>query len=94
MGNATFYQIKETLTPCSAEEIFSRKPGDPPYVVIMDPETWNNTKEKFDMVIDMDMDPSEVLETKAIVNFDSLHPLCAEANGDGRPSAQMRLRSG
>ena len=25
-----------------------------------------------DMVIDMDMDPSEVLETKAIVNFDSL----------------------
>ena len=72
MGNATFYQIKETLTPCSAEEIFSRKPGDPPYVVIMDPETWNNTKEKFDMVIDMDMDPSEVLETKAIVNFDSL----------------------
>lgn len=72
MGNATFYQIKETLTPCSAEEIFSRKPGDPPYVVIMDPETWNRTKEKFDMVIDMDMDPSEVLETKAIVNFDSL----------------------
>ena len=72
MGNATFYQIKETLTPCSAEEIFCRKPGDPPYVVIMDPETWNLTKEKFDMVIDMDMDPSEVLETKAIVNFDSL----------------------
>ena len=72
MGNATFYQIKETLTPCSAEEIFSRKPGDPPYVVIMDPETWSRTKEKFDMVIDMDMDPSEVLETKAIVNFDSL----------------------
>lgn len=72
MGNATFYQIKETLTPCGAEDIFKRKPGDPPYVVIMDPETWNRTKEKFDMVIDMDMDPSEVLETKAIVNFDSL----------------------
>ena len=52
MGNATFYQIKETLTQCSAEDIFNRKPGDPPYVVIMD--------------------PSEVLETKAIVNFDSL----------------------
>ena len=72
MGNATFYQIKETLTQCSAEDIFNRKPGDPSYVVIMDPETWNRTKEKFDMVIDMDMDPSEVLETKAIVNFDSL----------------------
>ena len=54
MGNATFYQIKETLTLCSAEDIFSRKPGDPPYVVVMDPETWTRTKEKFDMVIDMD----------------------------------------
>ena len=42
MGNATFYQIKEMLTPCSAEEIFCRKPGDPPYVVIMDPETWGD----------------------------------------------------
>ena len=67
-----YYQIKETLTPCSAEEIYNRKPGDPPYVVIIDPETWNRTKDRFDMVIDMDMDPSDVLETKAIVNFDSL----------------------
>ena len=41
-------------------------------MVIIDPETWNRTRERFDMVIDMDMDPSDVLETKAIVNFDSL----------------------
>ena len=67
-----YYQIKETLTPCSAEEIYNRKPGDPPYVAIIDPETWNRTKERFDMVIDLDLDPSDVLETKAIVNFDSL----------------------
>ncbi len=67
-----YYQIKEVLTPCSAEQIINRKPGDPPYVVVMDPETWARTKDQFDMVIDMDMDPSDVLETKAIVNFDSL----------------------
>ena len=67
-----YYQIKETLTPCSAQDIYDRKPGDPPYVVIIDPETWAGTKDRFDMVIDMDMDPSDVLETKAIVNFDSL----------------------
>ena len=67
-----YYQIRETLTPCSAEEIYNRKPGDPPYVVITDPETWNRTKDRFDMVIDMDMNPSDVLDTKAIVNFDSL----------------------
>lgn len=67
-----YYQIKETLTPCTAQEIYDRKPGDPPYVVIINPETWAATKDRFDMVIDMDMDPSDVLETKAIVNFDSL----------------------
>ena len=67
-----YYQIKEVLTPCSAEQIVNSKPGDPPYVVVMDPETWASTKEQFDMVIDIDMDPSDVLETKAIVNFDSL----------------------
>ena len=67
-----YYQIKETLTPCTIEDIIGRKPGDPPYVVITDPETWNRTKDQFDMVIDMEMDPSDVLETKAIVNFDSL----------------------
>ena len=67
-----YYQIKETLTPCAMEDIIDRKPGDPPYVVITDPETWNRTKDQFDMFIDMDLDPSDVLETKAIVNFDSL----------------------
>ena len=67
-----YYQIKETLTPCSADDLIKRKPGDPPYVVVMDLETWYRTKDRFDMIIDMDMDPSDVLETKAIVNFDSL----------------------
>lgn len=67
-----YYQIKEKLTPCSADEVFNPKPGDPPYVVVMDPKTWYWTKEQFDMVIDIEMDPLEVLETKAIVNMDSL----------------------
>ena len=67
-----YYQIKEKLTPCTEEDIIARKPGDPPYVVIMDPKTWAVSKDRFDMIIDMDMNPSDVLETKAIVNFDSL----------------------
>ena len=67
-----YYQIKEKLTPCSADEVFNPKPGDPPYVVVMDPKTWYWTKEQFDMVIDIEMDPLEVLETKAVVNMDSL----------------------
>ena len=67
-----YYLIKEKLTPCSPEDIINRAPDTPPYVVVMDPETWNRTRDQFDMVIDMDMDPSAVLETQAIVNFDSL----------------------
>ena len=63
-----YYQIKETLTPCTIEDIIGRKPGDPPYVVITDPETWNRTKDQFDMVIDMEMDPSDVLD-----NLDKMH---------------------
>ena len=69
---AMYYQIKEILTPCTAETIIRRDPDAPPYVVVMDPETWGRTHDKFDMIIDMDMDPTNVLETKAIVNFDSL----------------------
>ena len=67
-----YYLIKETLTPCTVEDIENRKPGDPPYVIITDPKTWAQKKDRIDMVIDMDMDPSDVLETKAIVNYDSL----------------------
>ena len=87
-----YYQIKETLTPCTVEDIVKRGPGDPPYVVIMDPETWNKTQDQFDLVIDMDMDPSDVLETKAIVNFDSLTgsfyvPRRSDINGNPHRSA-------
>ncbi|MEE1042182.1 MAG: CorA family divalent cation transporter [Lachnospiraceae bacterium] len=46
--------------------------GDPPFVGVMNLETWELKRNLFDMVIDMDMDPSEVLETKAIVNYSSL----------------------
>lgn len=67
-----YYQIRETLTPCAPEDIKNRKTGDPPYVGIMDLEAWAQKRDLFDMVIDIDMDPSEVLETKAIVNYDSL----------------------
>ncbi len=81
-----YYQIKETLTPCTAEEITKREPGAPPYVVIIDPESWAKKRDLFDMVIDMDMDPTNILETKAIVNYDSLTgsffvPRRSELNG-------------
>lgn len=71
-GLSVYYQIKEILTPCSPEDIKNRMQGDPPFVGVMNLETWELKRNLFDMVIDMDMDPSEVLETKAIVNYSSL----------------------
>ena len=45
-----YYQIKEILTPCTAETIIRRDPDAPPYVVVMDPETWGRTHDKFDQI--------------------------------------------
>lgn len=67
-----YYQILNKLTPCTADDIVNVKPGDPPYVVVMDIKTWYQAKEKLDMIIDIEMDPSDIWETKAIVNYDSL----------------------
>ena len=67
-----YYQIKVILTPCSPEDIKNRMQGAPPFVGVMNLGTWELKRNLFDMVIDMDMDPSEVLETKAIVNYSSL----------------------
>ena len=67
-----YYLIKDILTPCDEDRILHRRADDPPYVAVLDPETWQRSKDRFDMGIDLDMDPSDILETKAIVNYDSL----------------------
>ena len=67
-----YYLIKDILTPCEEEQIVNRNVDDPPYVAVIDPDTWRRTKEEFDMVIDIDLNPSDVHETRAVVNYDSL----------------------
>ena len=62
-----YYLIKESLTPCSAEEI---RTGGAQYVAVLSAEAWQRERERFDMLIDMDMDAPQ--ETKAVVNMDSL----------------------
>ncbi len=62
-----YYLIKESLTPCSAEEI---RTGGAQYVAVLTAEAWQRERERFDMLIDMDMDAPQ--ETKAVVNMDSL----------------------
>ena len=67
-----YYLINDILTPCEEETVLQREAGSPPYVAVLNPDTWQKTRDRFDMVIDIDMDPSNILETKAIVNYDSL----------------------
>ena len=67
-----FYLIKEVLTPCTEEEALAASADGVPYAVVLDPGTWQKSAEHFDMGIDIDPDPSDLQETKAIVNYDSL----------------------
>ena len=69
-GSVLFYQIRNVLTACTAKQALKDKTI--PYVAVLDPENWRRMMDRFDMGIDMDMNPSEILETKAVVNYDSL----------------------
>ena len=71
-GIFVFYQIREKLTPCTEEEALNAQDHSVPYVAVLSPESWQKMGERFDMGIDLDMNPSDILETKAIVNYDSL----------------------
>ena len=62
-----YYLIKEILTPCGEGEIHE---GGAQYVVVLTTQQWQQQKERFDMLIDMEMDAPG--ETKALVNKDSL----------------------
>ena len=62
-----YYLIRESLTPCEPGEI---REGGGQYVALLSSAEWRLEREKFDMLIDMEMDASQ--ETKAVVNMDSL----------------------
>lgn len=64
-----YYLIREKLEVCSAAEI----PGaDVPYVAILTPEEWKQTRDMFAMGIDMEAEMPAAEQTRAVVNYDSL----------------------
>ena len=62
-----YYLIRESLTPCGREEIHR---GGAQYAAVLTAAEWQRERERFDMLIDMEMDAPQ--ETKAVVNMDSL----------------------
>lgn len=64
-----YYLIKSTLFPCSLEDCHKDKT---PYVAIMQPQEWQRHKSIFDMGIDLEPELTEVHNTKAEENYDSV----------------------
>ena len=64
-----YYLIKQTLEPCTAEACRS---DGAQYVAVLTTEEWTRDRERFEMGIDLDLDPADILNTKVEVNYDSL----------------------
>ncbi|MCR5846950.1 MAG: magnesium transporter CorA [Lachnospiraceae bacterium] len=64
-----YYLIKEKLEESSRNKFRKEKSQ---YVAVLTLEEWQDTKEDFEMGIDLDIDPKDIYSTKAIVNYDSL----------------------
>ena len=64
-----YYLIKESLTPCAPADIAK---GEAQYVAVLTADEWQQRRDSFDMLIDMEMETSLPQETKAVVNQDSL----------------------
>ena len=64
-----YYLIRESLTPCTPGEISG---GEAQYVAVLTTEEWQQSRDSFDMLIDMEMETNLPQETKAVVNQDSL----------------------
>lgn len=64
-----YYLIKSTLTQCSEEELHK---GQYQYVAVLSIEEWQKQQSSFDMGIELDIEPDNIHNTKAEVNYDSL----------------------
>ena len=64
-----YYLIKSSLTECTAEELHK---GDYQYVAVLSLEDWKNEQSSFDMGIELEINPEDIHNTKAEVNYDSL----------------------
>lgn len=64
-----YYLIKESLMQCEKEEIHG---SGHQFVAVLSKSEWEKEADYFNMGIDMDMDIEAPVETKAVVNTDSL----------------------
>ena len=63
------FRIEDTLKACDTAEL---REGTAPWVAVLTADEWREVRDGLGMVIDMDMDTAPPMETKAVVNRDSL----------------------
>ena len=64
-----YYQIRDVLTDSDESAVRNR---EYPYVALLNEEEYRQVSEIFNMGIDIDQDLNNVLNTKVVVNYDSL----------------------
>ena len=64
-----YYKIREKLIVCEAGDITS---DDAQYVAVLTSAEWKMHSEQFEMVIDIDLETTDLRSTAAIINYDSL----------------------
>ena len=62
-----FFAIEETLREADRKDLKGKQ-----FVAVMSFEEWKNSKDSFEMGMDIEPDLSEIFLTKAEVNYDSL----------------------
>lgn len=65
-----YYLLTDTVQLCTEEELFDQTGNK--YVAVLTTSEWARDQERFDMGIELELDASDIHNTKAEVNYDSL----------------------
>ena len=66
----SYYLLADTIMTCTEKELFAQKGNK--YVAVLTTQEWAKDRDRFDMGIELDLDPGDIHNTKAEVNYDSL----------------------
>ena len=66
----SYYLLADTIMTCTEKELLAQK--DNKYVAVLTTKEWARDRDRFDMGIELDLDPGDIHNTKAEVNYDSL----------------------
>ena len=66
----SYYLLADTIMTCTEKELLAQK--DNKYVAVLTTKEWARDRDRFDMGIELDLDPGDMHNTQAEVNYDSL----------------------